>query len=104
DTALQYSTYSCAPVTTAAFTINGTVTDRTGNVPLANASVSILAATGVVKTVSTLANGTFAATGILPGTYNIRVTKSGYTFANPAVSNVVLGPNQNVGTIHATAP
>ncbi len=69
----------------AKYTVSGTVTNLAGT-PLSAASLT-LKLSGVTKGItSTNASGAFTFTNVVPGTYTITVTKSGYTFANPAAT------------------
>jgi hypothetical protein len=102
DNILQFVTKDCATQATPAyFTISGTVTSKTGT-PLGSASVTLMKGSTPVKVVYSAANGTFSFTNLKPGTYNLKVLRAGYTFANPAATKTV-GPNQTGFTI-ATAP
>ncbi len=69
----------------AKYAVSGTVTNLAGT-PLSAASLT-LKLSGVTKGItSTNASGAFTFTNVVPGTYTITVTKSGYTFANPAAT------------------
>lgn len=57
-----------------------------------------------VKVTTTAANGIFSAGGLAPGTYNLSVTKFGYTFADPAAGPITLGGSSSSNNITATAP
>jgi hypothetical protein len=86
---------TCSPnaqATPAYFSIMGTVKNKAGSANIGSASVTVMQGTTVIKTVTTAANGTFTAASLKPGSYNLKVTKSGYTFANPAASKTV-GPS-----------
>jgi YD repeat-containing protein len=73
------------PSPDAAFTVlvagglSGTITKVTGGTAIADASVEALLG-GVVKgTVTTAANGSYSISGLDPGTYDIRVFKTGFS-------------------------
>jgi predicted CXXCH cytochrome family protein len=101
DTALKYSVFTCVPSPTAVnFTISGTVKNNAGTVNLASALVVLLKNGNPVKTAYTAANGTFSFTALKPATYTLKVTKSGYTFTNPAATKTV-GPDQTAFVINA---
>jgi predicted CXXCH cytochrome family protein len=89
------------------FTISGRVLSK-GGTPLASASVTLQKVVGVtpvsVKTVLTVTNGTFTHGSLKPGTYQLTVVKSGYTFNVPAAGSLVVGGSMDVGDINATAP
>lgn len=81
-----------AQTTTARLT--GTVTDPSG-AAVANATVTINnLITGQTRTVSTNDSGLYVAVSLVPGTYDIRVTASG--FAGSEQKNVVLAVGQEV--------
>jgi hypothetical protein len=101
DTVLKYSTYTCAPSPTAAyFTISGTVKNNAGTVNLASALVVLQKNGNAIKTTYTAANGTFSFGSLKPATYTLKVTKSGYSFTNPAATKIV-GPDQTGFVINA---
>ena len=105
DDKLQSATTTCpAPATPAYFSISGTVYRRNGITPVPTASVQVRKGSTIVKTVSTATNGTFT-TGLIlkPGSYTLRVTKSGYTFADPAAAMTV-GPSSAGHNINAITP
>lgn len=105
DTALKSSTYTCSPSpTAAAFTIGGTVQNKLGTVNLASALVVLMKNGNALKTTYTAADGTFSFTNLKPATYTLKVTKSGYTFANPAWGPTAVGPDKTSQIIKATAP
>ncbi|MCB1017188.1 MAG: carboxypeptidase regulatory-like domain-containing protein [Acidimicrobiales bacterium] len=66
-----------ATLTPTGGSISGTVTDATSGAPLAAAWVLAIAANGSLTGVPTEANGTYAITGLAPGTYRL-------TFVDPA--------------------
>lgn len=104
DTALKYSVFTCVPSPVAVtFTIGGTVKNKLGTANLASALVVLLKNGSPVKTAYTAADGTFSFTALKPATYTLKVTKTGYTFANPAATKTV-GPDQTGFIINATAP
>jgi len=92
-----------SPATPTYFTISGTVRKRDGTTALPSAIVTVLKGTTAVKTVYTASNGTFSAGSLKPGTYALRVTKSGYTFATPAAT-ITVGPSSTGIDIRATRP
>src|SRR5580704_6220256 len=58
--------------------INGTVTDQSG-AAIEGANVSITNVdTNVTRTTTTTSAGTFYITDLIPGTYDVRVEKSGF--------------------------
>src|ERR1700730_7965825 len=60
-------------------TLSGTVTDQSGAV-IPNTQISIKnVATGVTRTVTTDAAGFYTAPNLLPGTYEITATASGFS-------------------------
>jgi hypothetical protein len=66
-------------------------------------------ATGfVAKTAYSMSNGTFSAGSLRPGTYEVLVTQSGYTFPDestiPAAPMIAVGPNSSGNTIQALTP
>jgi len=112
DTIQQSGTWTC-PVTASLdrFTISGTVTDSHAN-PAANAIVKVIrtnssGSTTVVRKVFTDTLGVFttddgATKKIKPGTYKLKVAKSGYTF--PAPITITVPPDSTANTIQAITP
>jgi hypothetical protein len=77
-------------------TIVGTVTDPSG-AALANANVSIKnVATGVERNVTTNADGVFIAPNLIPGTYEITVSASGFTTAVVQGAGLLAGERREV--------
>lgn len=100
DAAGQQSARTC----TAApgyFTLSGTVRSRTG-ANLNMATVTLKTGT-TTRTAYTASNGTFSVASLKPGVWTVTVSKSGYTFANPAAA-ITLGPSSSGTIISATAP
>jgi hypothetical protein len=69
--------------------IRGSVTDPNGAV-LSGATVVVSGSTGD-RTVTTSDNGTFEVTNLLPGTYSVRITQSGFKTASVANTTVFVG-------------
>ncbi|HEY2775802.1 MAG TPA: PKD domain-containing protein [Candidatus Binatia bacterium] len=84
---------SCPAATPSPFKISGTVFAPNGTTPLASAVVQAIRMGVVVKGVYTDATGAYSMTGLTPGAYSLKVSKSLYTFAFPAASKTV-GPDQ----------
>lgn len=105
DSKLQTVTRTCpVSATPGYFTIGGTVKNSGATVNLAAATVRIKKGTLIVKTVYTAADGTFSTGNTLkPGTYDLVVTKSGYTFQVPAAT-LIIGPSSTTNLILALAP
>ena len=93
------TTYAAAPAT---FTIGGTVTSKTGTL-LPSAAVKLTRGASFSKTVYTNTSGAFSVTGLLPGTYNVTVTRIGYVFTNPAAT-VQIGPSNTTLVLAAVGP
>lgn len=73
---------------TAASSLAGTITDASGAV-VPDATVTVTnPATGLTRTVTTSSSGTYRVDLLQPGTYNVKVTKSGFAASN--ATNVVL--------------
>jgi len=86
---------------------NYTFASATDCTLLSAATVTVKDSTTLLpaKTTFTAANGTFSAGSLKPGSYNITVTKSGYTFNDPANSTpIMVGPSSTGNTIQAIAP
>jgi len=94
--------------------IRGTVTDRSGGVmPGANVTVTNNA-TNVVHTTVTSSVGTYIITDLIPGTYTVKVEKSGFrtavvthvnVYANEtATSDAILEPGRVSETVEVRAP
>ena len=62
-------------------------------------AATITSAPGTVAS----ANGTFAVTLLKPGTYNVKVTKFGFTFADPT-DTTTLGPTDTGNNLLAITP
>jgi len=77
------------------FKITGTVTSS-GN-PVAGASVKLYLGNTLLKSTTSLSNGSFSFSYLKPGTYTIKTSKTGYTFPD---TEVTVGPNKTV-TIQA---
>jgi hypothetical protein len=59
---------------------------------------------GVTKKItSTAVDGTYTFPDVSPGTYSITATKSGYTFASPAASGIVVDGIANVTGVNIAA-
>src|SRR5262249_35171972 len=71
-------------------TLVGTITDAATGAPIAGADVT-LSNSGFSSAISSLVDGTYTFSGITPGTYSVRVSKSGYISATVAVLNLVGG-------------
>ena len=94
----RYCTVSPAP-----FSANGIVY-TSGTTPVPAAVVTLkLPGTTFARTAYTSTFGTFSTSGLLPGTYNVTVAKTGYTFASPAAT-ITVGPNSTGTEIHAITP
>ena len=80
----------------AGASITGTVTDSSGAI-IPNAQVSITdVATGVVRNVSTDAAGLYSAPNLLPGTYEVRVTATGFSTAVQKGITLRVGTQQSL--------
>src|ERR1700737_1600853 len=78
----------------AGASITGTVKDSSGAI-IPNAQVSITdVATGVVRNVSTDAAGLYSAPNLLPGTYEVRVTATGFSTAVQKGVTLTVGAQQ----------
>jgi predicted CXXCH cytochrome family protein len=105
DSKLQTVTRTCpVSATPGYFAIGGTVKNSGATANLAAATVQVKKGALVMKTIYTAADGTFSTGNTLkPGTYDLVVTKSGYTFALPAAT-LVIGPSSTGNLIVATGP
>src|SRR5258706_1054153 len=80
----------------AGASITGTVKDASGAI-IPNAQVSITdVATGVVRNVSTDAAGFYSAPNLLPGTYEVRVTATGFSTAVQKGITLTVGAQQSL--------
>ncbi len=76
----------------AKFTVSGTVTSQAGN-PLQGVSLS-LKLNGLTKGLTTTdVNGNYTFINVVPGTYTVNAVMTGYTFASPALSGIVVSGN-----------
>ena len=105
----QQSIRRCA-LSVKYFTIKGTVetSNADGNNPVPSAQVTVKDSTTMVtaKVTFTASNGTFSAGSLKPGTYDLTITKSGYTFDDPAAT-ITVGPssaNFTSNVIKSTMP
>jgi hypothetical protein len=105
DAKLQNNTYTCATSATPAyFTLGGTV-KRSDNVTnVTYATVQLYKGAALQQSKSTGTTGTFSFTNLKPGTYSIKVVKSGHTFANPAWGPTAVGPSVAGITINSITP
>jgi len=105
DSKLQVSSTTCAAhATPAYFTIGGTVKNSAGTLNLASATVQVkrTGTTSVVRTMYTLADGTFTTGATLKaGSYDLVITKTGYTFG---VRTIAVGPSSLGNVILANPP
>ena len=95
DSALKSSTVDLVctpPVAPAYFTISGTIFESDGTTPVPNANVVVKQGRVRVVRVKTAVDGTFTAGSLRPGTYKLKVRKSGFAFAIPAATKTV-GPD-----------
>jgi outer membrane receptor protein involved in Fe transport len=80
----------------AGASITGTVKDASGAI-IPNAQVSITdVATGVVRNVSTDAAGFYSAPNLLPGTYEVRVTATGFSTSVQKGITLTVGAQQSL--------
>jgi hypothetical protein len=70
----------------------------TGIVNVAGADVRVTSTTNglVAGSAITLANGTYTVGSLKPGSYNVFVSKPGYTFTAPAGNPYTVGPNASL--------
>ena len=80
--------YATTNVTLASMSISGIVTDSTGT-PLSGVSLNLKLGTVSKKLSTTAADGSYTFTNVVPGSYTIAASKTGYTFYSPAASPVV---------------
>src|SRR3984893_9480729 len=93
---LGLSVVSSGPVfaQVAGATLNGTVTDASGSgVPNANVSIKNTA-TGVGRDVSTDSDGFYSAPNLLPGTYEVTISASGFSTAVQSGLTLTVGAVQ----------
>ena len=92
--ATGFSTAAHAQAGSATGTVRGTVLDPQGAL-VPNATVTITnPATGVARTVTTSGDGSFQASTLNPGTYNVQVTATG--FDSFQATNIVITVGQTV--------
>ena len=104
DDAGQMSTYTCTPPAIVAyFQIAGTVKNTGGTAGIPSARIEVRRRIGgsLAKTAYTAADGTFSIGTLKPGTYDLYITKTGYSFASPAASYTV-GPTTSGNEIRST--
>ena len=94
-------------------TLSGTVTDQSGGV-VPNANVAVLnTATGDTRAVSTNADGIYSAPNLIPGSYSVTVTASGFqkvvqtgltlTVGSSQTLNLTMQVGQSTQTVEVTA-
>src|SRR3977135_2465691 len=94
-------------------TLSGTVTDQSGGV-VPNANVAVLnAANGDTRAVSTNADGIYSAPNLIPGSYSVTVTASGFqkavrtgltlTVGSSQTLNLTMQVGQSTQTVEVTA-
>jgi hypothetical protein len=94
DPSGQSASATIGSVTGASFqfySITGSVTQNDGVTPIVSAQIQYLQGGVVKRSVTTGATGTFNTGNMKPGTYSVKVSRMGYTFANPP--NVTIGPS-----------
>jgi hypothetical protein len=97
DSKLRTAKATCAvDASPARFRVTGTVL---GNSPLANALVKLKKGTTLVKYVYTPADGTFTLKNVKPGSYTLKVVRSGFTFPSTPVT---VGPDSLGNVITGT--
>jgi hypothetical protein len=70
------------------YIVSGIVTDQAGT-PLQGVELALILNNGVTKGIATTdINGNYTFIRVVPGIYTVTAVKTGYTFANPAASNV----------------
>ncbi|MDD2856341.1 MAG: DUF1566 domain-containing protein, partial [Desulfuromonadaceae bacterium] len=97
------------PFTATAYsTIFGTITDQSTNLPVSGATVTLNTGTAI----TTDASGFYDFGPLVPATYSITVTKTGYQNASNSASNLIVSTTQNakadfvlptVGTFNITS-
>jgi hypothetical protein len=102
DSIGQQVAQTCS-ATTAYFTISGTVFAPDGTTPVATAMVRVMSGSTVVRTAYTAPGGTYLLGGLKPGNYSIVVSKTGFTFATPAIAVVGVGPSKSGQNVTATS-
>src|ERR1700691_741847 len=91
---LSISSTANAQVTGA--TLSGTVTDPSGSV-IAGAEVAIKnLGTGIVRTVTTDSAGLYSAPNLIPGSYEVAVTASGFSRAVQTNLTLSVGQEQSL--------
>ncbi len=74
------------------YTVSGTVIDQAGD-PLQGVSLA-LKLNGVTKAMATTdVSGNYTFINVVPGTYTVNAVMTGYTFASPALSGIVVSGN-----------
>jgi hypothetical protein len=105
DAKLQSNTYTCTTSATPAyFTISGTVKKSDNVTNVTYATVQLYKGAALQQSKSTGTTGTFSFTNLKPGSYSIKVVKTGYTFAIPAWGPTAVGPSATGITINSTTP
>jgi hypothetical protein len=107
DSIAQESVTSCV-ANASYFAVGGKIYEKGGAtaVPaevIASARILVKSEGIVVRRTYSAVDGSFAAGSLKPGTYTLTVTRTGYTFDDPAAT-VTVGPSTLNHAISATAP
>ena len=102
DNVGQMASRTCTAVVSY-FTVGGTVFRSDGTTPIGAAMVQIKKNGVTQRTVYTNGSGVFTIGSLKPATYQLYVTKAGYTFASPAAT-VTVGPSNTTLVISALSP
>jgi hypothetical protein len=78
------------------YAVSGKVTKADLVTPISAALVSLKQGGGTKYIASTATDGTFSITGVVPGSYTVSVSKSGYTFTVTPTINVI---NANITNV-----
>jgi len=103
DAAMRTSVTPVATASPAYFTSSGTVKNSAGTLNLASATVQLFKGTVIQKSALTNSSGVFTLGSLKPGTYTLKVVRSGYTFAVPAAT-ITVGPDSTGTVINALTP
>ena len=101
DTIGQARSKTCVATPTP-FVISGTVYRSNGTTAVPSASVQVRQSGALRRTVYTASNGTFSVGNLKPGTYDLTLSKSGFTFGAP--TSITVGPSSAGNVITATVP
>jgi len=106
DTGGQSSSANIGSTTSGSFqffTISGKVFRKGGVTPISLAQILVKRGGVLVRSLNSLADGSYSVGSLRPATYTLTATRAGFTFPDPTAT-VTVGPNATGVNLIATAP